>query len=98
MVQTGHIISQKYLNSTHMVVTAPEDTEVRVQCPESPKLVKVIRGQWWLAMRAGCQASTLNWEIVARNEGTVKEETVEIAWHRSQFDFDIWYFSIWKLK
>jgi hypothetical protein len=40
-------------------------------------------------MRAGCQASTLNWEIVARNEAAVKEETVEIAWHRSQFDFDI---------
>jgi hypothetical protein len=28
--------------------TAPEDTEVRVQCPESPKLFGVIRGQWWL--------------------------------------------------
>jgi hypothetical protein len=27
----------------HTVVRVPEDTEVWVQCPESPKLVKVIR-------------------------------------------------------
>jgi hypothetical protein len=37
----------------HTVVTAPEDTEVRVQYPDSPKMVRHIRGQWWLAMRAG---------------------------------------------
>jgi hypothetical protein len=52
------ILSARKINSTHTVVTAPEDTEVRVQCPESPKLVRVIRGQWWLAMSAGCKAST----------------------------------------
>jgi hypothetical protein len=54
------------------VVTAPEDTEVRVQCPESPKLVKVIRGQRWQAMSAGCKASTSRWEIVARSKAAVK--------------------------
>jgi hypothetical protein len=40
-----------------------------VQCPESSKLVKVIRGLWW--------------EIVARNEATVKEETVVVSIHTS---------------
>jgi hypothetical protein len=33
------------INSTLKVVTAPKDTEVRVQCPESPKLVREIRGR-----------------------------------------------------
>jgi hypothetical protein len=63
------------------VVTAPEDTEVRVQCPDSPKLVKVISGQWWLAMSAGCKVSTSSWEIVARNKAAVEEETVVVSVH-----------------
>jgi hypothetical protein len=33
------ILSARKINSTHTVVTAPGDTEVRVQCPESLKLV-----------------------------------------------------------
>jgi hypothetical protein len=32
-------------------------------------------------MRAGCQASTSSWEIVARNEAAVKEETVIVSIH-----------------
>jgi hypothetical protein len=75
------ISSARNINSTHTVVTAPEDTEVMVQCSESPKLVNVIRGQLWLAMRASCQASTSSWEIVARNELAVKEETVVVSIH-----------------
>jgi hypothetical protein len=63
------------------VVTAPEDTEVRVQCPDSPKLVRHIRGQWWLAISAGCKASTLSWEIVAKDKAEVKEETVVVSVH-----------------
>jgi hypothetical protein len=70
------------INSRHTVVTAPEDTEVRVQCPESPKLVRVIREQWWLAISAGCKALTSSWEIVARGEkAAVKEETVVVSVH-----------------
>jgi hypothetical protein len=75
------ISSSRKINSTHTVLTAPKDTEVRVQCPESPKLVKVIRGQWWLAMRAGYQASTSSWEILARNKAAVKESTEIISIH-----------------
>jgi hypothetical protein len=52
------ISSARTINSTHTVVMAPKDTEVRVQCPDSPKLVGVIRGQWWLAMSADCKVST----------------------------------------
>jgi hypothetical protein len=84
------------INSTHTVVTAPKDTEVRVQCPESPKLVREIRGQWWLAMSAGCKASTSSWEIVARNKAAVKEETVVVsvhtnvtAWTGEAFNFTV---------
>jgi hypothetical protein len=55
--------------------------EVRVQCPESPKRVKVIRGHWWLAMSAGCKVSTSNWEIVARNKSAFNEETVVVSVH-----------------
>jgi hypothetical protein len=62
-------------------VTAPEDTEVRVQCPESPKLVRQIRGQWWLAMSARCKASSSSWEIVAKDKVSVKEETVVVSVH-----------------
>jgi hypothetical protein len=51
------ISSARKINSKHTVMTAPETTEVRVQCQDSPKLVKNIRGQWWLAMGAGCRAS-----------------------------------------
>jgi hypothetical protein len=59
----------------------PKDTDGRVQCPESPKLVSEIRGQWWLAMSAGCKASTSSWEIVARDKAAVKEETVVVSVH-----------------
>jgi hypothetical protein len=52
-----------------------------MQCPESPKLVRVIRGQWWLAMSTGCKASTPSWEIVARDKAAVKEETVVVSVH-----------------
>jgi hypothetical protein len=90
------ILSTRKINSTHTVVTAPEDTEVRVQCPESQKLVRVIRGQWWLAMSAGCKASTSSWEIVARDKAVVKEETVVVsvhtnvtAWTGEAFDFTV---------
>jgi hypothetical protein len=69
------------INSTHTVVTTPKDTEVPVQCPDSPKLVRHIRGQWWLAMGAGCKASTSSWEIVAKDKTAVKEETVVVSVH-----------------
>jgi hypothetical protein len=75
------VSSARKINSMHTVVTAPKDTEVRVQCPESSKLVRVIRGQWWLAMSAGCKASTSSWEIVARDKAAVKEETVVVSVH-----------------
>jgi hypothetical protein len=74
-------LSARKINSTHTVVTAPEDTEVRVQCKESPKLVKNIGGQWWLAMRAGCRASTSSWEIVSKDKEAVKDETVVVSVH-----------------
>jgi hypothetical protein len=67
-----------------------------VQCPESPKLVREIRGQWWLAMSAGCKASTSSWEIVARDKAAVKEETVVVflhtnvtAWTGEAFNFTV---------
>jgi hypothetical protein len=63
------------------VVTAPEDTEVRVQCKESPKMVKHIRGQWWLAMGAGCRASTSSWEIVLKDKEAVEDKTVVVSVH-----------------
>jgi hypothetical protein len=65
------ISSARKINSTHTVVTAPEDTEVLVQLSESPKMVRVIRGQWWLAMSAGCKVSTSSWEIVTRDKAAV---------------------------
>jgi hypothetical protein len=40
------ISSARKKTSLHTVVTAPEDTEVRVQCQDSPKMVRHIRGQW----------------------------------------------------
>jgi hypothetical protein len=90
------ISSARKINSTHTVVTAPEDMEVRVQCPESPKLVREIRGQWWLAMSAGCIASASSWEIVARDKAAVKEETVVVsvhtnvtAWTGEAFNFTV---------
>jgi hypothetical protein len=90
------ISSAGKINSTHTVVTAPEDTEVRVQCPKTPKLVRVIRGQWWLAMSAGCKASTSSWEILARDKAAVKEETVVVsvhtnvtAWTGEAFNFTV---------
>jgi hypothetical protein len=90
------ILLARKINSTHTVVTAPEDTEVRVQCPESPKLVRVIRGQWWLAMSAGCKASTTSCEIVARDKAAVKEEIVVVsvhtnvtAWTGEAFNFTV---------
>jgi hypothetical protein len=75
------ISSARKINSTHTVVTAPEDMEVRVQCQDSPKMVRHIRGQWWLAMGAGCRASTSSWEIVAKDKEAVKEETVVVSVH-----------------
>jgi hypothetical protein len=64
------ISSARKINSTHTVVKAPEDTEVRVQC-NSPKMVKHIRGQWWMAMGAGFSESTSSWEIVAKDKEAV---------------------------
>jgi hypothetical protein len=75
------ILSARKINSTHTVVTAPETTEVRVQCQDSPKLVKNIRGQWWLAMGAGCQASTSSWEIVSKGKEEVEDKTVVVSVH-----------------
>jgi hypothetical protein len=75
------ISSARKINSTHTVVTAPEDTEVRVQCPDCPKMVRHTKGQWWLAMGAGCKASTSSWEIVAKDKTAVKEETVVVSVH-----------------
>jgi hypothetical protein len=90
------ILLARKINSTHTVVTAPEETEVRVQCSESQKLVRVIRGQWWLAMSASCKASTSSWEIVARDKAAVKEETVVVsihtkvmAWTGEAFNFTV---------
>jgi hypothetical protein len=78
------------------VVTAPETTEVRVQCKDSPKLVKNISGHWWLAMGAGCRASTSSWEIVSKDKEAVEDETVVVsvhtnvrAWTREAFDFTL---------
>ena len=62
-------------------MTAPETTEVRVQCQDSPKLVKKIIGQWWLAMDAGCRASTSSWEIVSKGTEAVANETVVVSIH-----------------
>jgi hypothetical protein len=76
------ISSERKLNSTHTMVTAPEDTEVPGPlCPESPKLVRQIRGQWWLAISARCKASSSSWEIVAKDKVSVKEETVVVSVH-----------------
>jgi hypothetical protein len=90
------ILLARKIYSTHTVVTAPKDTEVRVQCPESPKLVRVIRGQWWLAMSASCKASTSSWEIVTRDKVAVKEEIVVVsvhtnvtAWTGEAFNFTV---------
>jgi hypothetical protein len=75
------ILSARKINSEHTVVTAPETTEVRVQCQDSPKLVKNIRGQWWLAMGAGCRASTSSWEIVSKGKEAIEDETVVVSVH-----------------
>jgi hypothetical protein len=40
-----------------------------------------IRGQWWLAMVAGCRASTSSWEIVAKDKEAVEDETVVVSVH-----------------
>jgi hypothetical protein len=90
------ISSARKINSTHTVVTAPEDTEVRVQCKDSPKMVQHIRGQWWLAMGAGCRASTASWEIVLKDKEAVEDETVVVsvqtnvtAWTGEAFNFTL---------
>jgi hypothetical protein len=75
------ISSARKINSTHTVVTAPKDTEVRVQCQDSPKMVRHIRGQWWLAIGAGCRASTSSWEIVAKDKEVVEDKTVVVSVH-----------------
>jgi hypothetical protein len=74
-------LSARKINSTHTVMTAPETTEVRVQCQDSHKLVKNIRGQWWLAMGAGCRASTSSWKIVSKGTEAVRNETVLVSVH-----------------
>jgi hypothetical protein len=78
------------------VLTAPEDTEVRVQCKDSPKMVQHIRGQWWLAMGNGCRASTSSWEIVSKDKEAVEDETVVVlvhinitAWTGEAFNFTL---------
>jgi hypothetical protein len=81
------ISSARKINSNNTVVTAPKDTEVQVQGPGSQKLVRVIRGQWWLAMSDGCKASTSSWEIVARDKAAVKEETVVVSVHTNVTDW-----------
>jgi hypothetical protein len=90
------ILSARKINSMHTVVTAPETTEVRVQCKDSPKLVKNIRGQWWLAMGAGCRSSTSSWEIVSKGKEAVEDETVGVlvhtnvtAWTGEAFNFTL---------
>jgi hypothetical protein len=75
------ISSARKINSTHTVVTAPEDTEVRVQYQDSPKMVRHIRGQWWLAMGASCRASTASWEIVVKDKEAVEDKTVVVSVH-----------------
>jgi hypothetical protein len=75
------ILSARKINLTHTVMTAPETTEVRVQCQDSPKLVKNIRGQWWLAMGAGCRASTSSWKIVSKGTEAVRNKTVVVSVH-----------------
>jgi hypothetical protein len=85
------------INSTHTVMTALETTEVRVQCQDSTKLVKNIRGQWWLAMGASCQASTSSWEIVSKGTEAVRNETPRdvlvhtnvTAWTGGVFNFTL---------
>jgi hypothetical protein len=52
-----------------------------VQCIESQKMVKHIREQWWLAMGAGCRASTSSWEIVSKDKEAVEYETVMVSVH-----------------
>jgi hypothetical protein len=44
-------------------------------------MVRHIRGQWWLAMGAGCRASTSSWEIVAKDKEAVEDETVVVSVH-----------------
>jgi hypothetical protein len=90
------ISSARKINSTHTVVTAPKDTEVRVQCQDSPNIVRHIRGQWWLAMGAGCQASTPSWKIVAKDKEAVEDKTVVVlvhtnvtAWTGEAFNFTL---------
>jgi hypothetical protein len=90
------ISSAQKINSTHTVVTAPETTAVRVQCQDSPKLIKNIRGQWWLAMGSGCRASTSSWEIVSKGKEAVEDETVVVsvhtnvtAWTGKEFNFTL---------
>jgi hypothetical protein len=44
-------------------------------------MVRHIRGQWWLAMGAGCQASTSSWEIVTKDKEAVEDKTVVVSVH-----------------
>jgi hypothetical protein len=81
------ISSARKINSTHTVGTAPEDTEVRVQCKDSPKMGNYIRGQWWLTMGAGCRASTSSWVIVAKDKEAVEDETVVVLVHTNMTEW-----------
>jgi hypothetical protein len=44
-------------------------------------MMRNIRGQWWLAMGAGCLASISSWEIVAKDKEAVEDETVVVSVH-----------------
>ena len=75
------VSSAMRINETHTVVTAPEQVEVQVTCPERPKVVRTVSGQWWLAMEAGCTALTATWEIASRATTTMESETVIVSLH-----------------
>jgi hypothetical protein len=91
MVETGNFVGEEDQLDAH------ETKKVRVQCQDSPKLVKNIRGQWWLAMGASCRASTSSWEIVSKGTEAVRNETVVVsavhtnvkAWTGEVFNFTL---------
>jgi hypothetical protein len=68
MVATGHFIGKKNKLHAHGG-DAPGDTEVWVHCQDRPKMVRPIRGQWWLAMGA------------REDKEAVKDKTVVVSVH-----------------
>lgn len=76
--------SAQRINATHTVVTAPGTTEVQVRCSGRPTTVRAVSGQWWLAMEAGCTASTATWEITSRVSTTVEAEMVVVSFHTNR--------------